>query len=82
MELAELRGDVHKAAAVMRVWADNVMNAKTRMLSIPSKIAPELVGKGLQEVQVMLKAVINEALQELSEYDKRRITHTAASFRQ
>ena len=81
LELAEQRGEVHRAAAVMRVWADNVMNAKTRMLSIPTKIAPELVGKEIQEIQSKLKAEISEALKELAEYDERRITHTAAAFR-
>ena len=81
LELAELRGEMHRATAVMRVWADNVLNAKTRLLSIPSKIAPEFVGKTLQEITKTLKDSINEALQELSEYDERRITRAATSFR-
>lgn len=81
LELAELRSETHRSAAVMRVWADNVINAKTRLLAIPTKIAPELVGKSFQEVQMALKTEINEALQELSEYDERRIASTAASFR-
>jgi hypothetical protein len=81
LELAEQRGEVHRAAAVMRVWADNVMNGKTRLLSIPTKISPELVGKDLQEIQTKLKTEINEALNELAEYDERRITRAAASLR-
>jgi phage terminase Nu1 subunit (DNA packaging protein) len=82
LELAEQRGEVHRASAVMRVWADNVTNAKTRLLSVPAKLAPELVGKELQEIQAKLKTEISEALNELADYDERRIAHTAAVFGQ
>jgi hypothetical protein len=82
LELAEHRGEVHRASAVMRVWADNVMNTKTRLLAIPTKISPELVGKNIQEIQAKLKEAISEALQELSDYDERRIARAAASFRE
>jgi phage terminase Nu1 subunit (DNA packaging protein) len=82
MELADQRGETYRASAVMRVWADNVMNAKTKLLSIPSKIAPELEGKPILEMQARLKEVINEALNELAEYDERRIARAAAAFRE
>jgi hypothetical protein len=82
LDLAAQRGEVHRAAAVMRVWADNVMNAKTRLLSIPTKLAPELVGKDMQGIQTKLKMEINEALHELAEYDERRIARAAAFFRE
>lgn len=81
-ELAEERGELHRAAAVMRVWAENVTNAKTRLLAIPAKIAPELVGQELQTMKTKLKAAISEALKELSEYDARRIARAAASLRE
>ena len=81
LELAEQRGEMHRATAVMRVWADNVINAKTRLLAIPTKIAPELVGKNSQEIQKKLKDAISEVLQELADYDERRIASEAASFR-
>jgi hypothetical protein len=82
LELAEQRGEIHRAPAVMRVWADNVMNAKTRLLAIPTKHAPDLVGRSLQEIQAKLKAAISEALEELSGYDERRIARASASFRE
>jgi hypothetical protein len=81
LELAEQRGEVHRAAAVMRVWADNVINAKTRLLAIPTKCAPELVGKTLLEITAKLKEEVSEALNELADYDERRITRSAASLR-
>lgn len=80
-ELAEERGELHRAAAVMYVWAENVTNAKTRLLSIPTKHAPELLGKDLQTIKTRLKEAINEALNELSEYDSRRITRATAVLR-
>jgi hypothetical protein len=81
LELAEHRGEIHRSVAVMRVWADNVINAKTRMLAIPTKCAPELVGKTLLEITNKLKTEISEALHELADYDERRITRSAASLR-
>jgi phage terminase Nu1 subunit (DNA packaging protein) len=81
LNLAEQRGEVHRAAAVMRVWADNVLNAKTRLLAIPTKCAPALVGKSLLEITKELKREISEALNELADYDERRITRASASLR-
>lgn len=80
LELAEERGELHRASAVVKVWTDNVSNARTRLRSIPVKIAPELVGQNLLVIQEKLKSVIDEALKELAEYDGRRITSTAAIF--
>lgn len=82
LELAEERGEVHRAAAVMKVWSENVINAKTKLLGIPTKLAPELRGKTLPEIQAKLKEGISEVLHELSEYDDRRIARAAASFRE
>ena len=73
-ELAEKRGELHRASAVVKVWTDNVMNAKTRLLAIPTKIAPELIGQDVQTTQAKLKAAIYEALRELAGYDAERIT--------
>ena len=81
IELAELRGEMHSYTDVEDAWTKDVMNAKTRLLSIPSKIAPEVVGKTLPEITKTLKNAINEALEELAGYDERRITRAAASFR-
>ncbi|MBQ9564281.1 MAG: helix-turn-helix domain-containing protein [Synergistaceae bacterium] len=81
-ELAEARGELHRASAVVKVWTDNVSNARTRLLAIPSKVGPELVGQDLTAVQARLKEAIYEALKELADYDAGRITRTAALLRQ
>ncbi len=77
-ELAEQRGELHRASAIAKVWTDNVINARTKLLAIPTKIAPELIGQDLQTTQQKLKSAIYEALEELAEYDGEKITRVAA----
>ena len=81
LDLAEQRGEIHRASAIMRVWANNVINTKTRLLSIPTKAAPELVGKSIQEIQSNLEEEIGDALMELTDYDEQQIARAAASLR-
>ena len=76
-ELAERRGELHRASAIAKVWTDNVMNARMKLLAIPSKIAPELVGQDVLTMQDKLKSVIYEALEELADYDGEEITRTS-----
>ena len=78
-ELAEKRGELHRASAVVKVWTDNVMNAKTRLLAVPTKIAPELIGQDVQTTQAKLKAAIYEALRELAGYDAGRIARATVT---
>ena len=77
-ELAENRGELHRASAIAKVWMDNVLNAKTRLLAIPTKVGPLLVGQELQTIVKKLKEAIYEALKELADYDSEKITRTAA----
>ena len=77
-ELAENRGELHRASAIAKVWTDNVLNAKTKLLSIPTKTGPLLVGQDLQTIVTRLKDAIYEALRELSEYDGEKITRASA----
>ena len=80
-ELAENRGELHRASAIAKVWTDNVLNAKTRLLAIPTKVGPLLVGQEVQTIVKKLKDAIYEALRELSDYDSEKITRTAAILR-
>lgn len=77
-ELAEQRGELHRASAIAKVWTDNVINCKNRLLAIPTKTGPLLVGQGLQTIVAQLKEAIYEALQELADYDGEKITRAAA----
>ncbi|GHS90855.1 hypothetical protein AGMMS49957_17530 [Synergistales bacterium] len=75
LELALMRGELHKSEDVMRVWTENVMNCRLRLLAIPTKIAPILAeNSDAQSVQEILKEAIYEAIDELAEYNKGRIS--------
>ena len=74
LELAEQRGELHRASAIAKVWADNVLNAKKKLLAIPTKIPPMLVGQDVQIIRKRLEDEIKESLRELAGYDRDKIT--------
>lgn len=73
-ELAEQRGELYRASAIAKVWADNVLNAKKKLLAISTKIPPMLVGQDVQTIRMKLENEIKEALRELADYDGEKIT--------
>ena len=73
-ELAEQRGELHRASVVQKIWSERNINIRAKLLAIPTKISPELVGKDLLTIQAKLKDSVNEALEELADYDAGRIT--------
>lgn len=74
LEIGVLTGELHPAASVEAVWSDMIGAFKARIMSIPTKLAPLLVGRrNPNEIQSILKGATNEALQELSEYDPEKI---------
>lgn len=76
-ELAENRGELHRASAIAKVWADNVLNAKKKLLAIPTKIPPMLVGQDVQTIRKKLEEEIKESLRELADYDGEKITRAS-----
>ena len=76
-ELAEQRGELHRASAIAKVWADNVLNAKKKLLAIPTKIPPMLVGQDVQTIRKKLEEEIKESLRELADYDGEKITRAS-----
>lgn len=61
---------MHDGQEVERVWTNMLMNMKGKLLSIPTKVAPQLIARDdVALIQDMLQTEIHEALQELSEYD-------------
>ena len=74
LELAEQRGELHRASAIAKVWADNVLNAKKKLLAIATKIPPMLVGQDVQTIRKRLEDEIKESLRELAGYDRNKIT--------
>lgn len=68
-ELSVMKGELHKAEDVERVMNNMLSAFRNRCLTIPSRASPTLVNKSLNEIKLSLRAEINEALQELSNYD-------------
>ena len=70
IELAVMKGQMHRGSDVAAVMNDMVASFRSKILSLPSKLAPQLVGK--KEIPVVLAILTEEvhsALTELSEYD-------------
>lgn len=67
LELQLARGEVVKMDDVCAKWAQVGTNIKNKMLSMPTKAAPLVLGcKTLPEVKEVLTELIREALDELS----------------
>ena len=66
-ELAQVQGRLVEAEVVERAWAELVANCRAKLLSIPSKVSPEVfAAESLVEVKATMKSAITEALNELS----------------
>jgi phage terminase Nu1 subunit (DNA packaging protein) len=70
MENAVRRGELVDTGRVAGWWASIITNAKQRLLAIPTKAAPLVLGRAsLPEVRDQLESLINEVLLELSTTD-------------
>jgi phage terminase Nu1 subunit (DNA packaging protein) len=70
MELAVMRGDLHRSENVRAVMNDMLAAFRARTLGLPSKVAPQLVGATeLPVIQEVLSREVHAVLTELSEYD-------------
>lgn len=81
LKLRKLRGELHEAADVEEFLTEMLISFKNRLISIPQKIAPIIIGENdANSVQNILEAEIFEALQELSEYDPEKIDSDAVNI--
>lgn len=63
-------GELHRASDVKDVMNTMLNNFRAKLLTLPSKIAPQIQGKNEMEViKSIVKSEIVEALNELSDYD-------------
>lgn len=68
--LAKMKGEMHDAADVEKALTDMVITFRNKVLGIPSKVAPLLVGqKNIGKIRDIIDKEVREALTELSEYD-------------
>lgn len=71
-ELAEIkvqitRGELYEASTVENVMIEQLANFRTKLLGLPSKLAPQLEGKTRGEIFDALTAEIEESLTELAD---------------
>ena len=67
-ELAQVQGRLVEADEIDRAWGELVANCRAKLLSIPSKVSPEVFSaESLVQVKTTLKSAILEALNELAD---------------
>lgn len=70
LELRVMTGELHEASVVEKVMTDMLSTFRSRMLGLPAKLAPELtIVHDVNDIQVVLKDAVMEALHELANYD-------------
>ncbi len=63
-------GELFEAEVVMRLWGRHIMDCRSRLLALPTKIAPVAFAcKTIQEVQATTEKLVHEALNELKNID-------------
>lgn len=70
IKLRKLRKEVHEAVDVEHFLCDMLFNFRNRLLSVPAKIAPQILN--VKDINVIINHLTNEMLEvldELSEYD-------------
>ncbi len=70
MELAKVRNQLVIVEDVVKAWTDTLANLKAKLTNVPSKAAPIVASESdAGVIQAMLADLMNEALEELSNYD-------------
>lgn len=69
LKLQTMKGELHKAEDVEAVMMDMLVAFKTRVMNIPSKVAPILENRDVIYIKNYLTKEVVEVLNELKEYD-------------
>lgn len=69
IKIAEIKNELHSAETVKKVMTSMLLNLKGKMLSVPNKVSPLVVGcDNLGDIQNIILENIEDALLELSDY--------------
>jgi hypothetical protein len=80
LELAKVRGELVVANDVVQAWDDVLSAMKGKLMSIPTKAAPVVSAESEAGVcQKIIEDLVNEALEELSNYEPKIDPTTASS---
>ena len=67
LEVAELRAELVRAPVIGLHWQAMVAAMRAKLLSLPSKVAPQVAGPdSLSRTQELIQAVVHEALAEIA----------------
>lgn len=70
LKLQTMKGDLHKSEDVERVMTDMLVSIKTKLLSMPTKLAPILVSRNdIDFVRNIINREVLDALNELKDYN-------------
>lgn len=70
LQFKVMKGELHRSEDVESVMTDMITRAKTKLLGIPPRVSPLILGyKDISKVQLILQTHIEEALNELADYD-------------
>lgn len=69
IKIAELKNTLHSAEIVEKVMTDMLLNLKGKLLSVPNKVSPLLLGiDNLGDIQEIILNAIQDTLDEISGY--------------
>jgi len=69
LQLKVMKGDLHRSEDIEFVMVDMIAKAKTKLLALPSKLAPMVLNRSdMSMVQGLLQMQVEEALNELADY--------------
>lgn len=70
IEVSKLRGELIEVAAVFRVWGKVISDLRSRLLGLPTRAAPMLIGcRTMPKIRDELERQVYEALNELADID-------------
>jgi len=70
LEVQIIKGELHRSEDVKRIMNDMLIAFRQKTLSLPSKMAPQLIMvEDLQVIKDLLKNSVIELLTELKDYD-------------
>lgn len=79
LDLAVKSGQLHRAAEVEGVMTDMLATFRTRVLALPARVAPLVLGKEeLAEVKSTMQKYVKEVLEELSDYEPKKFAPKGA----
>jgi len=73
IKLSETRGEIHRTEDISLLLGNSIVIFRNQLLRMPSKMARQLEGKGVDEMNQLLTQEVNAILKDLSETDVSKI---------